>query len=354
MITKESFTKEWILKQRSVFPKADPKLIERQIYAFELLGLLVESGKEFVFKGGTSLLLLLPTAHRLSIDVDIVGNFTLQELTTLIQDSIFRRVEEDDREKSDIPKKHFKFFYTSVIDNRDIYVLLDILYTSHGYPQLQQIPIANALFSVEYELKTVVPTVDCILGDKLTAFAPKTIGVPFGKMKSMEIIKHLFDIGELFDCSKDLESVAESYRSIHKQERKYRESRPSLHDTMQDTLQDTLETSFLLCQSKLRGSQENEYVVELLQGIKQIQSYLLGEPYRIEEARSSAAKAALLIFIVKSNKINLNIEELRYDQNKIPQIQDVLLEGKYQILNKLKATQTDAFYYWWLIDKGLR
>ena len=84
MIDRDSFSKEWIFKQREAYPKADPQLIERQIVAFELIGLLSGTGKDFVFKGGTSLLLLLPTAHRLSIDVDIVGDFSFGELNKLV------------------------------------------------------------------------------------------------------------------------------------------------------------------------------------------------------------------------------------------------------------------------------
>jgi len=49
MIDPKSFTKDWILKQRKAFPQADPQLIERQIYAFELVGLLAGTKKPFVF-----------------------------------------------------------------------------------------------------------------------------------------------------------------------------------------------------------------------------------------------------------------------------------------------------------------
>ena len=99
MIARHSFSKEWIVKQRERHSKADPLLIERQIYAFELLCLLVMSGKPFVFKGGTALLLLLPAARRLSIDIDIVGNFTFDELVALVEGSTFTRVEEHERKK---------------------------------------------------------------------------------------------------------------------------------------------------------------------------------------------------------------------------------------------------------------
>ena len=38
-----------------------------------------------------------------------------------------------------------------------------------------------------------------ILGDKLTAFAPHTTGVPLCVGKSMEIAKQLFDVATLID-----------------------------------------------------------------------------------------------------------------------------------------------------------
>ena len=61
MINPQCFQKEWILGLRqNKFTKTAFQLIEKSIYAFELLGLLAQSGKDFVFKGGTSLLLLVP------------------------------------------------------------------------------------------------------------------------------------------------------------------------------------------------------------------------------------------------------------------------------------------------------
>ncbi len=41
----------------------------------------------------------------------------------------------------------------------------------------------------EPQLQVLVPSIECILGDKLTAFAPHTIGVPLHANKDMEIIK---------------------------------------------------------------------------------------------------------------------------------------------------------------------
>jgi hypothetical protein len=347
MIDAKSFTKEWILKQRKVFPQADPQLIERQIYAFELVGLLVNAKKPFVFKGGTALLLLLQSAHRLSIDVDIVGNLDMKDFEQLVTGSVFHRVVEDEREKNEIPKKHFKFFYTSVIDGRETYVLLDVLYTNHGYSQLVSLPIKNSIFNIVEEVKVSVPTIDGILGDKLTAFAPNTIGVPFGRKKSMEIIKQLFDIGELFNEAKDIQQIITNYRSIQKQESKYHKDTPSLSDT----LEDTVESAYLFCQSRLKGSKENKGIDEMHRGLKQIHSYLLGVPFHIEEARIAASKAALLATIIQQETKNLDMNSIRYSSAKIEVIREISLKGRLEILNKLKETQTEAFYYWWLISQ---
>lgn len=61
--------------------------------------------------------------------------------------------------KNNIEKRHFKFTYLSPINKRNIYILLDVS----------------------------IPSVECVLGDKLTAFAPHTIGVRLNDNKDMEI-----------------------------------------------------------------------------------------------------------------------------------------------------------------------
>jgi hypothetical protein len=77
MIAEECFTEKWLQDIRRRYPQASPQILEKTLYAFEFLGLLARSGQPFVFKGGTALILILPELKRLSIDVDIVGNISL-------------------------------------------------------------------------------------------------------------------------------------------------------------------------------------------------------------------------------------------------------------------------------------
>lgn len=350
MIDRQSFSREWILKQRERYLKADPLLIERQIYAFELLGLLAASGKPFVFKGGTALLLLLPTARRLSIDIDIVGDFSLDELKTLLAGSVFVRVIEDERESHGIPKRHFKHYYVSAIDGRETYVLLDVLYSPNGYPALKSVSIMNDLFAVDTKRSVMTPTINGITGDKLTAFAPHTLGVPYGKGKSMEIIKQLFDLGELFGHVDDFSELSSAYKSIWHQESRFQDK----NITLSQTLDDTIDTGLILSQAKLKGALESAELEELLQGISQLKSYFLGTKFNIDDARVAAAKAALLAAILRSERLPAKIDDVRYSPSRINEIEPVVLAGRFQILNKLKSLTPEAFYYWWVISRLLQ
>ena len=72
MISKQSRTKEWIMGVRKIAARKDPILIEKMIMALTLVENLQLSGLDFIFKGGTSLILLLGKPGRFSIDIDIV------------------------------------------------------------------------------------------------------------------------------------------------------------------------------------------------------------------------------------------------------------------------------------------
>ena len=72
MIHVESHTSDWIKKVAKAHNNSDEILIEKVILALTLLEGLKEVGLDFIFKGGTALMLLLPEIKRLSIDIDII------------------------------------------------------------------------------------------------------------------------------------------------------------------------------------------------------------------------------------------------------------------------------------------
>ena len=58
MIDKKIYSKEYI-DEVMLTQKCDPTILERTIFAFGLLEALVAVGARFIFKGGTSLMLLI-------------------------------------------------------------------------------------------------------------------------------------------------------------------------------------------------------------------------------------------------------------------------------------------------------
>jgi predicted nucleotidyltransferase component of viral defense system len=111
MISQECFTPDWISKVSSELKYADTNLIEKVIRAFAIVEMLSAAGCPFVWKGGTSLMLLLGgRRHRLSIDVDIIcpPETEIETYLKSYKDFGFINVETIERVQrgTNIPKSH--------------------------------------------------------------------------------------------------------------------------------------------------------------------------------------------------------------------------------------------------------
>ncbi len=71
MLKRENYTSEHIDALRKQ-TGADPSILERTVFAFGLLEALCRVKMPFIFKGGTSLLILLDEPRRLNTDIDII------------------------------------------------------------------------------------------------------------------------------------------------------------------------------------------------------------------------------------------------------------------------------------------
>lgn len=345
MITQNSFTKDWICQVSKRY-KADNILVEKSIRALSLLEGLSETSLPFVFKGGTALMLIFKEPHRLSIDIDIILPPDSLELNTIFQHIAtrkgFSRFEEQCRIPGMVPKAHYKFFYTSAVERKESYILLDILFEQIPYNRIMELPIANIFLATEGEYRKVrVPDANNLLADKLTAFAPRTIGVPYRKGDSecgMEIMKQLYDIGVLFDKADNMMSISAVYRTIAEQESKYRDE----HFSVEGILQDTMDHALSIC---FRKSQNNVEYQVLERGIKQVSSHIFSEPFHIEEAILSAAKAYYLVSQIETDGITIE----KYSSRQSERMRDWLFtDYEYTKLNKLKKSNPEAFFYLYL------
>lgn len=95
----------------------------------------------------------------------------------------FTRYEKQERKvQSDIEKEHYKLFFISALNGKESHILLDVLKEDIHYKTLVKTPVSSS-FLKETGTPVMVTTPDFnnILGDKLTAFAPTTTGIPYIK-----------------------------------------------------------------------------------------------------------------------------------------------------------------------------
>jgi len=350
MISTKCFTRDYIEQQRESLGSGDLIIIEKSICALALLGNLAETDLQFIFKGGTSLLLHLPRIRRLSIDIDIMCSATDEELDSIV-DSIsslppFVRAEENDRGERGLPAhRHFKFFYPSAVTGKKEYVLLDVVQEDDCGLECVEKSIITDFIQVEKDVQVRVPTVEALLGDKLTAFAPHTLGIPFqtkrGRSMTMQVVKQLFDVGELFNEMRNLAAVKRAYLESYKIESVYRGGLFSIEETLNDTRYAALQ----LCINGTRGTPDHKVVEPMLDGVRRLKNHLVQGRFGPQlEVKISAAKAYLLAAYLAGD-IELSEEQLAFDMEaRLDFVREASISDP-QCLGRLKKTAPEAFYY---------
>ncbi len=349
MINQKELSPEWIIKVSKDNRYADKILVEKVIRALLLLEGLVKGKLHFVFKGGTALMLHLNSTKRLSIDIDIILQQTPENLEEILDNAAkaqgFLRKEMHRRNvQSKIKKEHYKFFYTPLhkSNKEEEYVLLDILFEKVNYEKIIQLPVQSVFVPIQDKpILVEVPCFEDLLADKLTAFAPNTTGIPYFKNEdsmSMEIIKQLYDIGNLFEHIDDISIIKSTFYRFAETELSYRNISEI---NGQDVLEDIFQTSLCIV---TRGADGKGDFIQLQSGIQRVSGYIFSERYNIEKAIAHASKAAYLSTLIKYNA--KEIEKFNHPK----QIQNHQI-GKpmNNRLNKLKKSNPEAFFYWYKI-----
>ncbi|MCM1556345.1 MAG: nucleotidyl transferase AbiEii/AbiGii toxin family protein [Anaeroplasma bactoclasticum] len=310
MIKKECFTNEFIEEQAGT--NIQRKITyEKVVYAFYLLERLARENIDFIFKGGTSLMLLLNEFNRFSVDIDILMDKgkenSIVELIMGYKDELFLKIEEDKRKPIEIIKKHFKFYYKSIYSSpKDVmpYILLDIVFDDFKYMNLQNMPIESHFIKTTNPLlKVKIPSIDEMLGDKLTAFAPNTIGILYRRpnqfySKHVEIIKQLYDVSKLYDKMENIEIVKETYHNVANVQIKNR----GLSITHNECLKDSIEACKLILTEGKTGGTLTDYSI-LKKGYEGFKNFIVHD-FKFQELLTMAAKVYILCVFILYDKIS--------------------------------------------------
>lgn len=356
MILPASYAPEWISGKRKAYPKnpPNPAIMEKVIYALSLVEQLAQTDLSFTFKGGTSLLLILAEPKRFSIDVDIVTTESRKNieavLTGICTGSIFSKFELDEGRsyQPGIPKAHYKLTFFSQWDKKEQWILLDILFEEHGYPALVQAPILNKWIQTDKRLVTVqIPSADSISGDKLTAYAPNTVGIRFrveranGSIteKQMEVMKQLFDIGMLFDRITNLDHLRQSFTRTAQKEIAYRGEKQI---TIEAVLNDIINTSLMIGSLGKFFDPKREFQ-HITKGLTQLKSYIYNGAFRLDDAVVASSKAAYLAAMILTGYEG---EIKRWQPG--DDIQKYSIAPiEYQFLNRRRNIPGAPLFYWY-------
>lgn len=317
-IDRKRLTKYWILAKAAEMAPVEPVQLERCILAFELLGRLADAGIPFIFMGGTAVLLRLKDLHRLSVDVDISCQYPARklerELDKIGDRTQFLGCEERQRRQPPLPKKrHFYFAFKSTVTGEEGHVIVDVLDEGDLYPVLEDVPVEMPFFIPDHRVIVRVPTAEGLLGDKLTAFAPTTVGLSYDPESPVDLIKQLFDISQLFDTVTRLDTVIAAYHRVFEAESRYRGNR----FTVEQALEDTYQAALTLAAIDLTGGFDPERSAVLKAGVANIAPLLVQSDFKLPQAKAAAGKAALLACLIRANRREVDLPSLRFNPQNI-------------------------------------
>jgi hypothetical protein len=139
----------------------------------------------------------------------------------------------------------------------------------------------------------------------------------------MEIIKQLYDVGNIFDVAEDLEVVNATFHKIAETEIVYRELKDG---TPAMVLDDIYQTA--LCLS-VRGAVDKENFDHLQKGIQRIERFIFSEKYHLDKAIVHAAKAAYLSRLIATDQKTIE----KFEDPK--QVANVIIEQPHNTKLKL-------------------
>jgi len=359
MISPVCFTGDWLREHAEAMKARDVKNLEKCVLALELVGRMHRAGLDFIFKGGTSLALVFDPVRRLSIDVDILSLEPVKKLREVLESVTKENApfvgweHQDHRDREAPPTRHFRALYSSALDPTQLHgIQIDVIHAENPYATVAQRSLQATFITVEEDVRISVPSPSSLLGDKISAFAPSTIGYPYqpivastgepGEPRPIKVVKHLFDVGELATLASDMGETIRTYRRIHSEQTKYRH----IECSIDQALADTQDAAFWVARVDSRPREENDKIEFFRKGIRAMDSHLFSQPFHRAESRLAAGRAALIAELIRTGQENFDLPAFVGADPDLDAMREAQLGDPWNNLNRLKQTDLRAFACW--------
>ncbi len=324
---------------------ASSVLAEQAVHCLELVAELVETGLNFQFKGGNSLLLVLGEPQRFSIDVDIASDQSREEIENVLnklisQFGVFTRWERrQHKTKPWIPLSSYYLYYNSLFDpSPDVNIMLDVQMRRSAYRTEFREVICGTLY--KSSTKCELPLPSSIISDKLLTLGPSTLGIPVGRGKEAQRLKHVYDVSRLLGTEPDVDMMRESFASCLKQENELQGTSHEVKAIVKDTLSFLWSTAAHENKPELTGA---PVLDENIKGLEPFSKHLFESGYSWQNLQRDMARAALCISAVGNDSITNDMLHAQFDINKTASDSQLPLK----IANPHARFCWEAVYKWW-------
>lgn len=217
-------------------------------------------------------------------------------------------------------------------------MLLDVVFTEHPYKKLVEKDISKIpLFFSGSDMAVRVPTPEGLVGDKMTAVSPKTMGIPLNEKRAMEVLKQVIDLGELFKVASDVDDIRQSFLKTAEQENGFRK----IAYSVDEVLDDVTALAFKYSQSLLKGADNSFPEIALINdGLNKVGNHLR-QKINSQGVKIAFARIAYMARVLKGRENRQLIKNVDMSLT-----QRLMLPEKYKILEKLKTIMSEAYFYW--------
>jgi hypothetical protein len=276
---------------------APPYLCELVVHCLEMVSHLAAREFPFRFKGGNSQLILLDEPQRFSIDVDIVSTVSKDDMTAHVEavtaacDRFTRCEVRPHKTKPWLPMISYKLFFESFFQEpEESFVMLDAVLEPAPYGGTRKPVVCGELYQSEQTVD--LPTISGLLADKLLCIGPATLGIPLGKKKEAQRLKHVFDVANLSRHEHDRAEVESALLACMAQENELQKSDWNRQQVFEDTREFASQALAHPAPPPPSELEPGTYLDEIARGFGEFRTFLFRVDYTWERFQEDCRRVA--------------------------------------------------------------
>ncbi|MBD3242523.1 MAG: hypothetical protein GF331_18180, partial [Chitinivibrionales bacterium] len=201
-----------------------------------------------------------------------------------------------------LPISSYYLFFNSRFDGSgESSIMLDVQLRRSPYKTRFSPVECGGLYRCAQQVE--LPLAASIAGDKLLTMGPSTLGIPLGKNKQAQRLKHVYDVSSLMETMPDLDDIRESFFATLEHENSIQEKSVSAREVMDDTI--------AFCATVTRHAQRPEQLDTLepvlrenTEGLPDFAGHLFADAYAWTDLQRDMARVAYCIAAVCTPKIS--------------------------------------------------